>query len=107
MNFTKEEMVNMIYALSESERNCLVTSRIYYQCYPNARPPRIEAFQKLKERFEASGNIGYSKKKIKNRRVTSEENELNILLWLEENPQDGEREGMILRNLEWGSILFT
>ena len=57
MNFSKEDMVKMIYCLGASEENCLLASRVYAQRYPDAeRHPNRLAFERLKERFERTGN---------------------------------------------------
>lgn len=86
MNFTRAEMINMVYALGEADRNCLLACRLYHARYPEARQPRVESFIKLKRRFEATGSISYPKKKVVNRLTTGEENEMAVLLSLQETP---------------------
>jgi len=85
MNFQRQELIEMIYALGEADKNCLLASRIYQQKFPNLRHPRVSAFEKLKNRFEATGNVTYSKP-TKMPYVNDEEVELSVLLSLEENP---------------------
>lgn len=86
MAFTQAEMVNMVYALGEADRNCLLACRLYRARYPEARQPRVETFIKLKRRFEATGSVVYPKNEVVNRRTTGEENELAVLLSLQETP---------------------
>lgn len=87
MNFSIEEMRNMIYILGECNKNPLLASRVYAERYPDNRKPRSEAFEKLMHRFNETGNVAYSKKIVQNSITTSEENVLNVLLAVEENPQ--------------------
>lgn len=86
MNFSKEELVDMVYCLGECERNCLLASRVYRQRYPERRKIQVYSFEKLKERFENSGNVAYPLKKMFNRPVMNEENEFLVLASIQENP---------------------
>lgn len=85
MNFSKEELIDMVYALGESERNCFLASRIYEAKFPNRRPPQLSTFENLKRRFENTGNVSYPKKIITNPTVCNEDNQLLILLHLQDN----------------------
>lgn len=91
MNFTREELVNMVYCIGEADRNPLLASRIYHQKYPEARTVRASSFQKLRDRFELTGSASYTKKEIVGGRI-NEENELQVLLMLQENPHVSTRE---------------
>lgn len=86
MNFTKDELVNMIFVLGECEKNCMLASRIYNAKYPERRPIREESFQRVLERFIDTGSVKYKKKKIENRNAVNDENALQVLLHLQENP---------------------
>jgi hypothetical protein len=86
MNFNKDELVQMVYALGEGDRNCLLASRIYRQKFSENRQPSAKAFRRLKNRFEDTGNVFYKKKIFENKAVSNEENEMNVLLTLQENP---------------------
>lgn len=86
-HFTILEMVNMIFILGECSRNCLLASRMYAARYPDAeKKPRPEAFDRLQQRFLETGSVAYKKKKVINRTVTNEENELMVLMTVQENP---------------------
>ncbi|KAI4466231.1 mannose phospholipase lectin receptor related [Holotrichia oblita] len=61
MEFTKDQLIQMIYILGECERNPLLTSRIYQICYPNRRHPEPLALERLRDRFEATGHVEYKK----------------------------------------------
>lgn len=85
-NFTTLEMVNMIFILGECARNCLLASRVYAERYPDIeRKPRPKTFEKLLQRFVATGSTAYTKRMIINKPVINEENELRVLLVVEEN----------------------
>ncbi|KAK4885520.1 hypothetical protein RN001_001791 [Aquatica leii] len=104
MNFSKEELINMTYALGEAERNCLLASRIYEQKYPFARHPRSEAFEHLRERCEDTGNVKYKKRDVEQRTVTNDKNELTVLLSVEENPHVSVRQIAVQVDLSKTSI---
>lgn len=87
MTLTTQEMVIMIFILGECGKNCLLASREYAARYPDAeRKPRPEAFKSLMERFEATGNVAFLKRKVINKPVTNEDNQLTVLLGVQENP---------------------
>lgn len=90
MNFNHEELVDMVYALGEGERNPMLASRIYCQRFPNRRHPTALAFERLKERFERTGHIYYEKKE-REKRATLEENAFSILLSVVQNPHASTR----------------
>lgn len=91
MNFSKEELVEMVYSLGESEKNCFLASRIYQQKFPDARHPQPTAFEKLKQRFEGTGSVSYSKP-LKTPYKIDENSELTVLLALQENPHLSSRQ---------------
>lgn len=50
MNYSKEELVKMVYAIGEVHGNCLLTTRVYKANNPILeRFPGMNYFQKLKE----------------------------------------------------------
>ena len=85
MNFNKDELVDMIFVLGESEKNCLLASRIYATRYPDRRHPEEKSFRRLLLRFVETGNVLY-KKEERAKSVTNEENELLVLLTVTEDP---------------------
>lgn len=92
MNLIQEEMVNMVYILGECEKNCFLASRVYAQRYTNSRNIRPESFEKVKERFEQTGNVHYKKREVINKTTINEENEYEVLQCVVENPQASTRE---------------
>lgn len=81
-------MVTMVFILGECSKNCLLASREYAARYPDAeRKPRTEDFKSLLERFELTGNVRFKKRKVVNKTVNNEENQLAVLLCVQENPQ--------------------
>lgn len=92
MDFTKNELIDMIYILGEAEKNCLLAVRIYGAKYPNRRIPTRQSFQCLMERFDDNGSVEYQKRKVVNRNATNEEKEIDILLHVEDNPQVSSRQ---------------
>ncbi|EFA09363.1 hypothetical protein TcasGA2_TC001924 [Tribolium castaneum] len=91
MDFTQQELINMVYCIGEADRNVLLASRIYRQKYPDARTPQVLSFQKLKDRFENSASTKFETKEILRGRI-DQDTELNVLLMLEENPNLSTRE---------------
>lgn len=83
-------MVDMIYVLGASDKNSLLATRIYKERYPERREPDKKAFVNLMERFESTGSVSY-KKNNRRKRVLTEENELNVLLAVTEDPHIGQR----------------
>ena len=63
INFSKAEMVDLVFVLGASDKNCA----------KNRRKPNRRAFEKLMEHFETSGNVAY-KKNEKTKRVFIDEN---------------------------------
>ena len=90
MNFTKQEMIDMIYVLGASDKNCLLAVRIYHEKYPDRRQPHRSAFERLRQRFDETGNVQYIKTdRVKP--VLNEENELAVHLKVIEDPHIGSR----------------
>ncbi|KAJ8911829.1 hypothetical protein NQ315_012559 [Exocentrus adspersus] len=82
----KEQLIQMIYAIGESDGNCFLAARIYAQKYPNRSHPDVRSLQNLKERFERTGSVSYEKKS-RTPTVLNEETQLAISLAVVENPQ--------------------
>lgn len=91
MNYPREELVDMTYALGAAERNTLLASRIYAQWYPERRHPQTQVFEKLKDRFERTGSVTYEKhERIKP--ATNDENNMMVALSVVEMPQKSTRQ---------------
>ncbi|KAJ8913301.1 hypothetical protein NQ315_010968, partial [Exocentrus adspersus] len=86
MHYPPEQLIQMVYAIGESDGNCFLAARIYAQKYPNRSHPDVRSLQNLKERFERTGSVSYEKKS-KTPTVLNEENQLAISLAVVENPQ--------------------
>jgi len=85
MNFLKEELIDMIFVLGNSGKNCFLASRMYAAQFPERRHPEPISFSRLLERFLETGSVDY-KKEERNKTVTNEENQLAVLLTVTENP---------------------
>ncbi|KAJ8911973.1 hypothetical protein NQ315_003251 [Exocentrus adspersus] len=90
MDYNKEELVDMIFILGESLKNCFLASRLYAQRYPERRHPDRRSLQNLLERFTQTGHTEYTKP-VRNRSVRTEENELAVLLQVTENPSTSQK----------------
>lgn len=89
MDFSKEEMVDMIFIFGEAQKNALLATRLYVQRYPERRHPRQEAFVRVAERFINSGSVCYPKQ---TRTMADEESEFQVVASLLENPKVSTRE---------------
>lgn len=90
MNFSKEELVDMVFMLGASDKNCLLATRNYKEAFPERRQPRREAFEKLLDRFIRTGSVVYEKSE-RTKTVNTEENQLTVLLKVTENPHVSQR----------------
>lgn len=90
MNFSTEELVDMTFIIGESQRNCLLASRLYAERYPNRRHPQVCSFSRLLERFVASGNVKY-KPVCQQKDVTNEDNQFQVLQAVVEKPSVSQR----------------
>lgn len=97
MNFSCNEMVDMIFILGEADRNSLLAVRLYKEKYPERRTPQVLSFEKLKERFERTGCVNYNKCNRK-KRTCSLENEQLVMETVVESPQISVRQ--LERNLD-------
>lgn len=91
MNFSKNELIDMIYVLGEADKNCLFAERLYRTKYPNRRTASPRSFQNLMERFDSTGSVEHLNRKVVNRIATNDEKELEILLQVQENLQVSSR----------------
>lgn len=85
MNYSREELVDMIFILGESQKNCFLASRIYAERYPERRHPDKRSLQNLMERFSQTGKVEYPKP-VRDKPVRTEEKELDVMLQVVENP---------------------
>ncbi|KAJ8910693.1 hypothetical protein NQ315_015401 [Exocentrus adspersus] len=86
MHYPPEQLIQMVYAIGESDGNCFLAARIYAQKYPNRSHPDVRSLQNLKGRFERTGSVSYEKKS-RTPTVLNEENQLAISSAVVENPQ--------------------
>lgn len=85
MNFSTEEQIDMIWILGECNRNCLLSSRIYQQRFPERRHPHKKVFERLKNRFNGTGSVVYEKHE-RRKTANTELKEFEVLLAVTENP---------------------
>lgn len=92
MNYSKEELVHMVYALGKANGNCLLASRIYKANYPDLqRYPRTDCFENVKERFERTANANYEKN-TRLHESTNEDRQFTIVASVIENPNTSVRQ---------------
>lgn len=70
--------------LGAADKNCLLGARIYHKKIPKAWQPPTSAFNKIIEKFDEDENIAYPKRNVRSK-VTTEENELMVLINDKEN----------------------
>lgn len=90
MNFSKRELIDMMYILGECHKNSLLASRVYKERYPERRYPREESFRSLSERFDATGSVEYVKR-TRQKPALTEENEFTVMIEIVENPHSSAR----------------
>lgn len=90
MNFTTGELIDMVFVLGESDRNCVLAKRIYNQRYPERRIPDKKSFEKLLTRFNETGNVAY-KPPVLPKRAIHDDNQLSVILAVEENPNTSQQ----------------
>lgn len=54
--------MKIVYCIGEAYRKLLLG--IYHEKYLEAGSPQVSSFQKLKDRFEFTGNVAYVKKEV-------------------------------------------
>lgn len=81
----------MILILGESNRNCLLASRIYEERFPDGRHPRERAFRSLLDRFINSGSVSYNKRNVPGLVVNDQENEFAVMTAIVEDPNQSTR----------------
>lgn len=85
MKFTNEEMVDMIWILGECNKNALLSVRVYHERFPERRQPTKASLERLMERFNRTSSVKYEKHERSKTSIT-EENEMNVMLAVVENP---------------------
>jgi hypothetical protein len=91
MNYSNEELVDMVYLIGECQRNCLLASRVYRERYPERRHPQQQCFERVKARFERSANANYEKT-LRIHEVSNENNQFDVVAAVVENPHVSVRE---------------
>lgn len=77
MNYPSEEFVDKIDALGAADKNNLLTSRIYVQLF-SERHPQPKVLEKLKDRFERTGNVMYEKRERKKPATKNDANKMLV-----------------------------
>lgn len=91
MNFEKDELVDMIFVLGETDRICLLAARMYAARYPERRHPDEKSFRNLLNRFIETGSVNY-KKQERTKPIMNEENELSVILTATEHPNMSQKD---------------
>jgi predicted transcriptional regulator len=94
INFTQNEMVNMIFILGECQRNVALAVRVYHERYPNLRQPQSSTLKKLLDRFILTGSVAYPKKVFRPAHtiITNDEAQFNVIATVIENQQVSQRQ---------------
>ncbi|KAJ8917919.1 hypothetical protein NQ315_002612 [Exocentrus adspersus] len=99
MNYSKEELVNMVYAIEEAHGNCLLASRIYQANNPDLqRYPLTKCFVKLKQRFERTANANYEKT-ARTHACSNQDRQIDIVGCAIQNPSISIREISISKSV--------
>ncbi|KAJ8912468.1 hypothetical protein NQ315_014568 [Exocentrus adspersus] len=105
MNYSKEELVNMVYGIGEAYGNSLLASRIYQANNPDLqRYPLTKCFVKLKERFERTANANYEKT-ARTHACSNQDRQIDIVGCAIQNPSISIRE--ISDETSISKVLFT
>ncbi|KAK9702267.1 Helix-turn-helix domain (DUF4817) [Popillia japonica] len=64
----------------------LLAAKVYAEKYPDREHPRKEVFERLLNRFQATGNVAYEKVMITKSITDNEDNKMEILQSVIENP---------------------
>lgn len=92
MNYSSEELGDMMYILGECDRNPFLASRVYRQRYPARRIPETKSFERLRRRFDAHHRIDYLGPVRTKPVIGNEANNMQVLLSAIENPHVSARE---------------
>lgn len=103
MNFSKEERIDMIYVLGEAQKNCLLACRLYQMKYPDRRQPNTTAFKNVMNAFDNTGNVEYTKRVVKSRRI-AEDKQLDVLLHVHDDPHLSSRQICHLTDISQSSV---
>lgn len=91
MNYSTQELIDMVYTLGECHKNCFLASRVYREKFPDRRSPDLRTFQKLRERFDRTGTVKYEKL-LRAKTVTTAENGFNVIASAVEDPHSSTAE---------------
>lgn len=86
MIYTNEELFDMVGVYFESMRNATVAARVYAQQYPDRRHPSKKVFLRVIHRLRTTGNVHLPVYR-RQRRGRTQENIINVLAYIEFNPQ--------------------
>lgn len=86
MIYTNQELFDMIGVYFECLRNATVAARVYAQEYPQRRHPSKKVFLRVIQRLRTTGNVHIPVYR-RQRRGRTEENVINVLAYIEFNPQ--------------------
>lgn len=86
MNYSENELADMVLIMGECLKNSLLASRVYKERYPQRRAPQPSAFARLLERFSTTKCVKY-KTIVKPKPTLTEYNELQVMAAVVENPR--------------------
>lgn len=86
MIYTNEEFFDMVGVYFECMRNATIAARVYAQQYPERRHPSKKVFIRVIHRLRTTGNVHLPVLR-RQHRSRAEENTINVLAYVEFNPQ--------------------
>lgn len=89
--FSLQQRIDMVLVIGECYENCLLAAKVYAQKYPDREHPRKEVFERLLNRFRATGNVAYEKVTITKSITDNEDNKMEVLQSVIENPNTSTR----------------
>lgn len=87
--FTTEEKIDMLESYISNNKNRTLALRDYITKFPLRRHPEKKIFDRIYQQFRINGTL--KKEKNRRRHVLTNEEQLNILLHFEENPETSTR----------------
>lgn len=103
MNFSEDELADMVLVLGECYNNSLLACRVYKQKYPERRAPQVSAFKRVLDRFLTKKVVHYQKN-TRQQPILNEDNQLQVMAAVVEDPHRSVRDISRLLNISKTSV---
>lgn len=103
MNFSQDELADMVLIMGECSTNSLLASRVYKQKYPERRAPHPSAFKRVINRFSTMKCVSYGQR-IKQKPILNEVNQMGVMTAVVEDPHRSVRDISRLLNISKSSV---